>query len=295
MEIRLVAHADIDKIRYNSAVHYALNGNTFGYKWYLDAMAREWDVLVEGEYESVLPLPYRPLWLGRQALYQPALVRELGIYSVNILSEKRVNAFWAAIPEVYKLIELQVEPRSRPTTGDWTVTDSTNYYLRMDKPYPELAADFATDTAARLAIAEAADWQAAATVKPERLAQLFQQGSNTGVAATRKFHGLQRIMWEALHRGWGFAAGLEDAHGVLVAATFLIYSHGRAVNLISVEAAAAKKGEALLFLFDNLLRSHANHPLVFDFNDHPTLGAAFGASAMPTLAVKRDERLWGLL
>ena len=100
-KIRFIAHQDIDKVKWNSCVHYATNNNIFGYWWYLRNTAKEWDALVEGDYESVLPLISKPS-ANVGSLYLPELIREAGIYSIHLLSHARVNAFLEAIPALIK-------------------------------------------------------------------------------------------------------------------------------------------------------------------------------------------------
>jgi hypothetical protein len=48
MAVRWVKREDIDKVKWNSCVHYAYNGNIFGYVWYLDFIGKSWndDILV---------------------------------------------------------------------------------------------------------------------------------------------------------------------------------------------------------------------------------------------------------
>ena len=72
MEIRFVKKEDIDKIKWNSCVHYAINGNIFGYMWFLDSVSKEWDALVEGDYESVLPLFHK---IDNNFSYHKSLLR----------------------------------------------------------------------------------------------------------------------------------------------------------------------------------------------------------------------------
>ncbi len=57
MDVRFVPREEIDKVKWNSCVHYANNGNIFGYVWYLDQVAREWDALIEGDYYTYIGLP----------------------------------------------------------------------------------------------------------------------------------------------------------------------------------------------------------------------------------------------
>lgn len=61
MEIKFVFREEIDKVKWNSCVYYVINGNIFGYMWYLDYIVKDWDVLVEGDYELVFFLVW---WFG---------------------------------------------------------------------------------------------------------------------------------------------------------------------------------------------------------------------------------------
>ena len=136
MDIRLVKQEDIDKVKWNSCVHYANNGNIFGYKWYLDHVAKDWDGLVEGDYESVFPLVWRKgLWGGR-VLYQPDLMRELGIYTINAPSSKRIKTFLAAIPSEYKQIDIVLNEQNHyPSVPEFATATHINHQLLLARPF----------------------------------------------------------------------------------------------------------------------------------------------------------------
>ncbi|MBK9733973.1 MAG: hypothetical protein IPO92_02970 [Saprospiraceae bacterium] len=89
MNIRFVPFEEIDKNKWNGTVHYAQNGNVFGYYWYLKSVVKEWDAFVEGDYQSVMPVPRTKL----NAL-QKSLLPFLGPYTVNEISEKRILSFY---------------------------------------------------------------------------------------------------------------------------------------------------------------------------------------------------------
>jgi hypothetical protein len=71
MNIQRIPRDELIKEKWNGCVHYAPNGNIFGYMWYLDFVAKDWEALVEDDYVSVFPLVYRQNWWGRPELYQP--------------------------------------------------------------------------------------------------------------------------------------------------------------------------------------------------------------------------------
>lgn len=102
MNIQRIKRDEINKTKWNSCVHFATNGNICGYKWYIDAISKDWEALIEGDYESVMPLIWKKNWIGRKQIYVPTLMREVGIYSANALSPKRVTTFLEAIHKIIR-------------------------------------------------------------------------------------------------------------------------------------------------------------------------------------------------
>ena len=263
MNIRFLPGEEIDKQLYNSCVHYATNGSIYGYDWFLNNTAREWDVLVEDDnYTSVMPLPRRRNWLGRQYLFQPRLIPELAVYSVNVLSKKRIQSFWDAIPEDYRGGELTVEPASVPTDpGRFAVTAAHGEAVFLNRPYAEIVDDFPGDYFRRLALAEAADLVPALPTKPEKLAAFWLEQNGRGRDHEWRFHAMQRLMYQVLHRGWGNAFAVQQRDGTILAVLFLVYSHGRIFPMFAAESAAGAAVGAGTLLRDNLLHSHAERQL----------------------------------
>ena len=265
MDIRFIPQAEIDKQLYNSCVHYATNGSVFGYDWFLNATAKDWDILVEVEgdrWVSVMPLPYVKNWLGRKTLQQPRLVPELAVYTYHAISRKRIQSFWEAIPAEFRGGELTVEPASVPTTsGRFTVTAATGSALLLNQTYEEVIGDFSPAYHEGLIRAEEADLRPLPSFKPERLAQFWL--NNEGKTADNEWihHAMQRVMYQVLHRGWGGTQAVAGPEGQPLAMTFLVYSHDRIFPLFTTESPAGKRVGALAYLWDNLLRSHVGKNL----------------------------------
>ena len=57
--IRYLAHNDINRDQWDNCIRQAENGLIYGYSWYLDTTAGNWDGLVSGDYEAVMPLPLK--------------------------------------------------------------------------------------------------------------------------------------------------------------------------------------------------------------------------------------------
>lgn len=298
MDIKFLSSADIDKVKWNSCVHYAVNGNIFGYKWYLDAVAREWDCLVEGDYESVLPLPFAKDWLGRKTVVQPELMRELGVYSIHVLSQGRVRKFLEAIPDEYKKIQIDLnEQIGLPEKMDYLVAEKTNYQLLLEKPYEEIAEGYSRDLLLKLEKAEQANLRPKANLKPEKVANFYKKHAPASPQKEQSFHAMHRIMYNILHRGWGFASGIETPEGELLAVDFYIYSHSKVMRLAPVVSPQGKAVGALESLTNNLIMTHAEKRMILDFNTvtDSEFAQGFGAQANAFQSIKKDKRLFGVL
>ena len=290
MEIQLVKKEDLDKIKWNSCVHYALNGNIFGYMWYLDSVSKEWDALVEGDYESVLPLFHST---DNSFSYHQLLLRELGIYSIHLLSQKRVQAFAKAIPNSYKNVDIQFKNGIQlPPDKNFEIKSKSNYELYLQSPYDTIRNNYSEAAELSLEKARLNNLKPSSSVKPEKIAALFKEISKKSKEAEAAFHAYHRIMYNALHRGWGFASGIVDEKENLLAAAFFLFTHGKALTLLAPETAEGKSKGSRALLFDFFIRKNAGRPQILDFNTDGDYPKKFGAIQKNFQQLNRKKRTW---
>lgn len=290
MKIKYLKAEEIDKNKWNGCVHYASNGNPFGYMWYLNNVSKNWDCLIEGDYESVLPLIWKPKILNTKELYIPHLVRSTGIYSVNALSKKRVDAFLNAIPSEYQNIKMAVnEGIVIHDDLDFEKTEHQNYHILLNKDYPSITNNYSKATMDIISAAESSDLSSVANLKPEVLADFYKKHTKDNKWVDEKFHALQRIMYNAMHRGLGFSAGVEDKKGNLLAADFFIFSHEKLISLIRTISGDGKETGAHHLLIDRIIQTNATRPIILDFNTNETWTEGFGAKPAPYFHIMRKK------
>jgi len=68
--IKYLKHTEINYAAWDACVKQSPNALLYAYSWFLDMAADQWDALVYGNYDAVMPLPWRKKW-GIQYLYQP--------------------------------------------------------------------------------------------------------------------------------------------------------------------------------------------------------------------------------
>ena len=100
MDIHYIKYKDIDKLKWDACITNASNGLVYAYSFYLDAMAGNWDGLVLGNYEAVMPITFRKKY-GITYLYQPAFCGNLGVFAATI-TESLTNNFLNAVPKKIK-------------------------------------------------------------------------------------------------------------------------------------------------------------------------------------------------
>ena len=294
MEIQLLPSEEIDKVKWNSCVHFANNGNIFGYKWYLDFVAKEWYGLIEGDYESVCPLVWRKGPVKGKELYQPPLMRELGIYSVNVLSPKRIRSFLDAIPEEYRLVEMVVNEQNRPPEdAGFSLIELTNHQLLLGTSYEEVEKGYSPELRQTLEHAQEHTLMPTTSLKPSDIAEFYKWHSTDRKKKEWKFHAMQRVMYNVLHRGWGFASGVMNEDKKFIAMNFFIYSHNKVMSFMPLQSPEGKEKGALVYLMDLLIRNHAARPMILDFNTQADDELALALGARPNIYYKiRKDRRW---
>ncbi|MFW5754344.1 MAG: hypothetical protein ACOCV9_06030 [Marinilabiliaceae bacterium] len=97
LETTYIKNENINRIRYDNTLKRSFNANVLAYSWYLDLVCDDWDLLVEGDYETVCPLPLRKK-AGITTVHQPGCAPFLGIFSSHHLPLEKVRQFLASIP-----------------------------------------------------------------------------------------------------------------------------------------------------------------------------------------------------
>lgn len=77
--MEFLTREQIDFKKWNARIKNSSIENVFCYSWYLDAVANNWGALIQGDYQTIAPVPYSKK-LGIKQMYQPAFTRELDIF-----------------------------------------------------------------------------------------------------------------------------------------------------------------------------------------------------------------------
>lgn len=304
MKIRLLTREEIETPKWNGCVHYASNSKIYGYSWYLDNVCNgDWIGLVEGDYQSVMPLIWNQKLFKIKQLYQPYLCQQLGLFSVNMLSKERIRQFLAAIPMEYKYWDIHLNDGNRQVLGleeeGYDIVRKDNYHLYLNKPYAELRADYSQNTKRNLKKADKAGIYLTAGLKPEKFVELVQNAQEKkGISHPEAlYHTAHRVIYNCLHRGQGTILGAYDDDKNLLAAAFLMFNGAAIINLLNFTTPAGKEVGAMHYLIDSLIERESNKHKYIDFEGSAVEGIArfyksFGAENIPYYQLKKNKLPW---
>ena len=330
-EIHYLQRQEIDTAKWDACIDKAPNGLIYGRSFYLDHMAAgQWDALVLGDYEAIMPLAWRRKW-GIRYLYQPPFTQQLGIFSgaetsptstsvsaetspastsgvpiitsitastiTSPLSASLANAFLHHLDRHFRFAEIFLN-YGNPTPY---FPPYTNYILDLGAPYHRLAGQYKKDLVRNLRLASRSslhyikefDLTTALSLYKDRYQDRtphLKEEAYTRFAA----------LCQSLHgKGQLLVKAITDTQQRPLATAILPRDKGRIYLVQSTSLPEGRQAEANHFLLDRLIAEYAGQPMILDFEGSDLPGVAhfyrnFGAQDQPYFFYRRNRLPWPL-
>jgi hypothetical protein len=297
--IRYMDHHEIDMEKWDACIDSAPNGIFYAYSWYLDMLAPPWGGLVEGDYRSVMPLPYRKKF-GVHYIYQPAFIQQLGIFSTHSMGEELTRKFIAAIPGHFRYADIPMNTFNKvpPLEGVLRKTRVT-YELDLIPTYEEIYKRYSENARRNLKKAEKRGVFIAAHGRPEEVITAFRSSRKRDPYTEKDYQALKHLIYSGMHRGnVSLYSAYSDKNNFSAGIVFY-HTHKKVVFLFSGSAPEARENGAMFKLVDAFIRDHAGRELVLDFegSSDPSLARfyrGFGSKECLFLQL-RINRMPGML
>ena len=273
MAISYLTYQQIDKIKWDACIDKAPNGLLYGYSFYLDCMAKNWDALVLNDYEAVMPLTWNKKY-GINYLYQPPFTACLGVFG-NQLSAETVNDFFNSIPAKFSYWDIYLNHGNFFKLAGFTLYERMNYVLPLNKSYEHLysnyreniqrnikkAGQFGLSINKGIAVAEV-------TALAKQQAREF---ANLPAEDFKRFESLYQLLYKK-EKATTYAVHTKE--GQLLAAAVFFFSHRRAYYIMVGNHPDGKTLGASHALINAFIKDHAGQDLLLDFegSDIPSLG-----------------------
>lgn len=270
-QIRYVKHDSIDKTRWDEVIALSANSRVYALSWFLDRVAENWDALIYGDYEYVMPLTLRRKW-GIKYLFPPLYCQQLGIFPVP--SHQIQIEFSDRIRKYFRFINIQVNSQMDPDAfSGLNVIARDNFVLPLFGNYAEISSNYSKDRARNLKVAK----KAGITVSLGMDAREYTNQKNLLVNTSKykpSYDILESIIAYAQSVGQGTVIGAYTIHNELCAAAFFIRSGNRVFYLNAFSTEEGRATSAMTAIIDKLIYDQAGSGLLLDFEGSSIPGIA---------------------
>lgn len=265
--IRHVPYKEIDIAKWDNCIATAPNGLIYGYSYYLDHMAKQWDGLVLGDYEAVMPLTWNRKY-GIVYCYSPPLTPQTGLFgkipttAEKVLLLKKIVSFASYGDCLFNYANKLQYPFG-------SVTALTNFMITLDKDYATIRNNYNEDLLKNLKKAEKQ-----ALVYLSGIENIdntidgysFLYGNRTPHVKEKDYNNFKSLCQLLLQKGQCFIREVKDDQENLLASALLLKDKRRIYNIMNSTTVLGRKKEANHFLIDNILKEFANTNMIFDFD-----------------------------
>ncbi|GJM34251.1 MAG: hypothetical protein DHS20C18_32520 [Saprospiraceae bacterium] len=267
MKLNFLRKADIDFEKWDYCIHNAVNGNVYGYSWYISSMANHWGALVLGDYKAVFPLVWDRKLFGFKRLYQPFFTQQHGLYSTDVITPDLLRTFLLEAGRQFPGISICLNEQNHPIDlPGFSFQARNNYLLPLHQTYDSIRSKYSKSLRKRLKrVASRYDWIDTPCTVSE-LVDLYRQYQGHKLPCTDEdFRRVKGMMQTAIDRGMGKIIGLKGPDETFEVAGFFLFSHGRIINLLGTSTDVGREHFAMHSLLDRLIRQHSETHQVLDF------------------------------
>lgn len=285
--IRYVQRDAIKVDAWDNSIRQADNGLIYGYSFYLDAMAGNWDALVWEDYAFVMPLPWRQKW-GIRYLYQPFLTAQLGVFGTGLTPEI-VAAFLAAIPAKFRYWDFSLNHHNLFPLQDFVLHQRMNYVLPLNTPYEDLVKAYRDNIRRNIRKSSQYGNSVVKDVAVEEVITLTQY--QTATIDESDFASFKKLFQHLAARQEAKTYGIVSARGELLASAVFLFSHNRAYYILVGNHPNGRTLGASHALIDAFIQDHAGQELLLDFEGSDIRNLAFFYSSFGA----KEERYAAIL
>jgi len=278
-DIRFAWRNEIDPQRWDHRIETSPHGLIYAKTGWLDIMAENWSALIEGDYERVMPLPWKRKY-GFYYLYQPYFIKSLGVFGPTD-QPFEISAFLHKIPDRYIYWDIDLNECNFVSHADRELKlrqyGRTNYFLPLGKNYETLARQYKRLAARMMRKATESQLVVSREADPSQIISLYRKGY------AARHPRITGAVYEKLIRASEAAMANNEAEAWVtltsdgrIAAYYLVLKDERFIySLLGGSTEEGKTLGAFYFLTDAIIRRHAGSGRVFRFEGSDIPGVSF--------------------
>lgn len=288
-EIKYIRHNAIDFEKWDRCLESAPNRRVYAMSWFLGIVADDWDAIVAGDYEFVMPLPRRKKF-GISYVYTPVYCQQLGVFPVPPESVQRAMA--ACLKKHFRHISYQINSSGQPEFYEgFSITTKTNLVLDLSKPNEVLSAQYTAHARRNINTAAKAGVRVEKGLASEVYIKAKKDADKSGAD---NYIALEKLLQHVSGNNKGLVYVAWSAENKLLAAALILLDSNRLYYLNAFSTNEGKKLRAMYAIVDCIISDHSESETILDFEGSVVDGLArfysgFGAADEPYFLVQRNR------
>lgn len=271
--IQYILQRDINKQKWDTCIAEASNGLVYGYSFYLDTTAKNWDALILNDYEAVMPLTWNKKY-GIYYLFQPPFTPSLGVFGKTISAEL-VNDFLLAIPKKFAYWDIYLNHGNYFQLKDFNLYQRMNYVLPLQQQYETIYSNYRKNIQRNIKKCEQLHCEIKKDISVDDIIALSNEQSKSFSRLTNEDFARVKKVYHLLHQKKQAATYGIYRNDQLLASAAFFFSHGRAYYILVGNHPDGKTIGASHALIDAFIKDHAGQNLILDFEGSDVANLAF--------------------
>ena len=267
-DIRYLTNEEINFVKWDNCINNSHNGNIYAFSWYLDIISEDWEALIGDDYESVMPLmPSKKA--GIPMIFTTYLANQLGVFSTNILSEEKVNAFIKKLSEVYKVFDVNLNKFNKVNPNLYRQKFVATYEFDIIGDYKTITEGYSREIADSIKKAEENNISVVRGLLPNDFLGFSAQETTLSSVKLRNIDltRLRRIISFVMRHGLGEIYAAYGPPNELVAAVFFLKSNRKINVLFSGVSKEGLQLNALHKILDQYIEKYSGQNLTLSFEN----------------------------
>ncbi len=285
----------INEQQWDACVAKHSNGLIYAQYDYLDHMCDHWSGLVVGDYEAIMPLPWRRKY-GFRYYYIPPFIQQLGfIGSSSLLNQLQENLI-RKIRSYARYGDLHLNFSNHALASELHCKNRTNLVIDLNRSYTEIYSDYQPDLKNLLDKASnSLQFHYSKENKLTDIIRHYQQQYSQRMPhlSLEDFARLSELCQFYTEKGQCVLRSVKSNDGVILSDTLLLKDNRRIYHLLNTTFQEGRQLHSNHWLLDQLLKEYSNQQLLFDFEGSDLPGVKsfykkFGGHVQPYFHYRRN-------
>ncbi len=270
MEIRVLKRTQIDILKWDDCIINSFNSLHYAMSWHLDIVSPDWNGIIYGDYEAVMPLPVKYKF-GIPVILQPFLTQQLGIFNRKNINAHIAGEFYKKLRTIFP-VTYNINLKHDYVPG-FNIKHLPNFELKLTEEFENLKEHYTNNTKRNIAKANK-HLLKLKHIAVNELSLKFYFDNLRFPFSSKEKQLFTNILTKALNRNKGLWTAVTDKHdNILVIAFFIIHKD----RITFIGSSSSKEGyekSATFFLFDEIIKKYSNSKFILDFEGSQTEGVA---------------------